>query len=45
MESNSLPLAPELDVFPRLVRLLILGTLLVFVSAFVLTILFGVLGT
>jgi len=45
MDSNSLPMAPDLDVFPRFVRLLILGVILFAVSAFFLVVLAGILST
>ena len=45
MDSNSLPMAPDLDVFPRVLRLLVLGTILLFLFLVVLVILAGVFST
>ena len=45
MDSNGLPMVPDLNAFPRIVRLLVLGTLLLFVGVVALAVLIGVLGT
>jgi hypothetical protein len=45
MDQNSLPMVPDLEVFPPLVRYLLLGALALFVGTFVLFVLIGVLST
>ncbi len=44
MDQNSLPMVPDLTVFPRAVRLLFLAGILLFVATFVLLVLVGLLS-
>jgi hypothetical protein len=42
MDQNSLPMVPDLEAFPRVVRLLFVGAVVFFVGLFVLAVLVGV---
>ncbi|WP_267640792.1 hypothetical protein [Haloarchaeobius amylolyticus] len=44
MDSNSLPMALDLDVFPRLLRLLFVGVVVLFVALVVLSLIIGLLS-
>ena len=44
MDTNSLPMAPDLEVFPKVVHYAILAVLILWVSFVVLVIVIGVLG-